>query len=434
VQYKQRATVRGPIVNHILASLDESDSAPISLRWVGREHLDDVRALVALGRAQSWNEFRAALRDWAVAVFNFGYADASGHAGFQCAGRVPVRGRAACGYRQANAAEDLWQGYLSFDALPRAIDPSRGYVASANERVAPDDYPYALHGSWGAGHRATRMHQELGNNSAVDLAFVMSLQNDVKSCQAERLCPPLVEHLAASDDADVALLRETLSTWDYCYTLDSVAPALFETFLEAWQERVIRERFPARLLGLLHGQTGAAARLIERGDLDWFEAGGVRDEVIATASRAMCEVRKRFGNDPSAWRWGVVHRARWHHPLSGLGHPEFDISPESVDGCDNTLRNTGAGQPGYSADGGVEYRLIVDFANPDRFHAVQNIGNSGQPGHPHYADQFSDWLAGRYHVVCLNRADVERDLESSRTLEWAAAGVAAAAAGAKGED
>jgi acyl-homoserine lactone acylase PvdQ len=48
---------------------------------------------------------------------------------------------------------------------------------------------------------------------------------------------------------------------------------------------------------------------------------------------------------------------------------------------------------------------------------VQNIGNSGQPGSPHYADQFAAWLAGEYHVVALNRADVERDLEGTTVLE-----------------
>jgi penicillin amidase len=430
VHHLQRATVRGPIVNHTLPAIDEADTAPLALRWVGQEHLDDVRALIALGRTRSWPAFRAALRDWSVAVFNFGYADASGRVGYQCAGRVPVRLRAARGYRDAKVPEDAWQGYIPFDALPSCVDPVRGYVASANERVAPDDYPYPLAGTWGTGYRAERIHQALGGTQAVDRGFVVALQNDVTSRRAERLCPPLLALLSDSDADDVARLRAILSGWDHRYTLDSIAPTVFETFMDVWQERVLLEHFPQRLLPLLHSQTGVAARLIEGADLEWFEDSAAREELIATAALAMEQVRTRFGTDANGWRWGSVHQAYWRHPLSSPERPEFDLGPRDMDGGSDTLRNTGLGQPGYSAVSGAEYRLVVDFAEPHRFRAVQNIGNSGRPGSPHYADQFADWLAGRYHVVSLNREDVERDLESSLLLERpVAATLAASAAG-----
>ena len=58
------------------------------------------------------------------------------------------------------------------------------------------------------------------------------------------------------------------------------------------------------------------------------------------------------------------------------------------------------------AASGAEYRIVVDFAEPDRFLAVQNIGNSGVPGDPHYRDQFEPWLRGGYHVVHLDRANI----------------------------
>ena len=48
---------------------------------------------------------------------------------------------------------------------------------------------------------------------------------------------------------------------------------------------------------------------------------------------------------------------------------------------------------------------------------MQNVGNSGQPGSPHYADQVKPWLDGTYHVVQLRRAEVERDAEGTTVLE-----------------
>jgi penicillin amidase len=432
VRHVQRSTVRGPIVNHSLPTFDEADTPPVALRWVGSEHVDDVQSLIALGRARSWTDFRAALRGWGVPVFNFGYADSAGRVGFQCAGRVPLRKRDVAGYRDANTPEDAWQGYIPFDALPSALSPARGYVASANERVAADDYPYPLHGSWGTGYRAERIHQTLGSHSTVDRELVVSLQNDVKSRRAERLCPPLLDRLRGVADTDVEQLHAILAGWDYRYTLDGIAPTVFETFMDVWQERVLLEHFPQRVLPLLRDQTGAAASLIEGGhdDLEWFDDNGVGDELIATARLAMQQVRARFGTDADTWQWGTVHLAHWRHPLSGPDRTEFDIGPHPVDGGTDTVRNTGVGQPGLLSVGGAEYRLVVDFAEPHQFLAVQNIGNSGQPGNPHYADQFADWLAGGYHVVSLRREDVERDLESSRLLEPnSSATVAVGAAG-----
>jgi penicillin amidase len=112
-----------------------------------------------------------------------------------------------------------------------------------------------------------------------------------------------------------------------------------------------------------------------------------------------------------------VHHAHWRHPLSTPEREWLDIGPTPVDGGGDTVRNTGAGQPAFSAASGAEYRMVVDFAEPDRFLAVQNIGNSGQPGSPHYADQFAAWLAGEYHVVALRRADLERDLEGQTIID-----------------
>jgi len=415
VRHTQRATVRGPIVNHVVPAL-AADDPPLALRWVGQEHLDDLRAAIGIGRARGWDTFRAALRDWAVAVFNFVYADRSGRVGYQCAGRVPIRGRVVRGYRDANEPADRWRGTIPFDALPHVVDPPRGYVASANERVAPDDYPYPLYGSWGGGQRAERIRQTLEGGHGYDRDQSVALQNDVHSCRAERLCPPLVRWLAESEDPDVAAVRAELSMWDYRYTTASRAPTLFETFMEVWQERVARERFPAELVPLVQGQGGPGARLIERGDLAWF-AGDLRLELEAAARDAMVLVRARHGGDPAGWTWGGVHHAHWRHPLSTPDREWLDIGPAPVDGGTDTIRNTGAGQPAFAATSGAEYRMVVDFAAPDRLLAVQNIGNSGQPGSPHYADQFAAWLAGEYHVVALQRRDVERDLEGTTTIE-----------------
>ena len=404
-----RSTVRGPVVNALVPSLDAAGDPPLSLRWIGMEHMDDIRASIAITRARDWVGFRAALRDWSVAIFNFVYADARGHIGYQMAGRIPIRGRVVPGFRDANAAADQWLGTIPFDDLPHMFDPPSGYVASANQRIVPDDWKQPIYGAYSQGHRGVRLDQALGGRGALDVAANVRLQNDVKNCRAERLCPHILRHLAGEE----ATFSRVLADWDYRYSLTSIAPTLFEAFMALWQREVIGQHLPERLLDLTHQQTGLAAGLLEDPTIGYFPDGTAR-HVAAVAQSTLAALRSRLGDDEAAWQWGRIHQAHWRHPV---GDAAFDVGPREVDGGSHTLRNTGGELPPHSASSGAEYRIVVDFANPDSFLAVQNIGNSGVPDSPHYRDQFEPWLLGEYHTVHLRRDRVEADCESTTIIK-----------------
>jgi penicillin amidase len=404
-----RSTIRGPIVNALVPTLDAAGDPPLSLRWIGMEHMDDIRASIAVGRARNWTAFRDALRDWSVAIFNFVYADAKGHIGYQMAGRIPIRGRVVPGFRDANSAADQWRGTIPFDDLPHMYDPPSGYVASANQRIVPDSWLQPIYGAYSQGHRGVRLDQALGGRATIDTQANVALQNDVKNCRAERLAPHILRHLGGDAEA----FTRVIGDWDYNYTLSSVAPTLFETFMALWQREVIGQHISERLMDLTHQQTGLAAALLEDDTIAYF-ADGTAHHVKAVARQTLSALRARLGNDEAAWQWGRIHRAHWHHPV---GDPAHDIGPADVDGGSHTLRNTGGELPPHAANSGAEYRIVVDFAAPERFLAVQNIGNSGVPGSRHYDDQFAAWLRGEYHIVHLRRDSVEANCETRMTIE-----------------
>lgn len=412
-----RSTVRGPIVNALIAPVTENGDLPLSLRWVGAEHLDDIKAAIAVSRAKDWPSFRTALRDWAIAVFNFVYADRQGNIGYQMAGRIPVRRRAVYGFRDANNPADQWARYIPFEALPSGLNPARGYVASANQRIVPPNYEQPIYGAYSQGHRGVRLDQELAPQRTMDRTAHIRLQNDVKNCRAERMCPYILRHLARVQGPEATIVAGALSGWDYSYELASTAPTVFETFMVAWQRAVLAEHLPARLLDLTAQQTGLAVSLLEGEQPDYF-ARGMGAAIHAVAKETVETVRRRLGDDPASWRYERVHLAHWHHPLSGPAVTDaFDIGPAPVDGGSHTLRNTGGELPPNAASSGAEYRIVVDFASPDSFLAVQNIGNSGVPGSRHYRDQFEPWLRGKYHVVHLSREGVDAVCEATTRVE-----------------
>ncbi len=412
-----RSTVRGPVVNQLITPVTEGGDPPLSMRWVGAEHLDDIKAMIAVSRAKDWPAFRAALHDWAIAVFNFVYADREGNVGYQMAGRIPIRGRVTYGFRDADNPADRWQGYIPFEDLPNGFNPARGYVASANQRIVSPQYRQPIYGAYSQGHRGVRLDQELAPPRTMDRAALIRLQNDVKNCRAERMCPHLLRQLADAEGAEAKIVADALSGWHYRYELASTAPLVFEAFMGAWQRAVLAQHLPARLLDLTVQQTGLAMALLEGEQPDYF-AKGIKAAISSAAKETVEQLRRRLGDDPAGWRYERVHVAHWHHPLSSpAAAAAFDIGPASVDGGSHTLRNTGGELPPHAASSGAEYRLVVDFATPDQFLAVQNIGNSGVPGSRHYRDQFEPWRRGEYHVVHLSRAGVEAAGETTMRIE-----------------
>ena len=412
-----RSTVRGPIANALVPAIDPAGDPPMSLRWVGMEHLDDLRAIIGLGRAKTWDGFRDTLRDWSVAVFNWIYADRNGHIGYQMAGRIPIRGRIWPGVRDGQDPIDQWTGYIPFDGLPHRADPAGGTVASANQRVVADDFPFPIYGAYSQGHRGVRLDEVFGSQRTLDLQANIALQNDVKNTRAERTRPHILAALAGSADPDAQAFAAALAAWDCRYTLDSIAPTLFETFMALWNRAVQAVHLPAHLLDLTVQQTGLCTSVLE-GALPGYFEDGLAPHVEAAARQSIATLHDRLGADRTGWTWGHVHVAHWRHPLSSPATASaFDIGPAPVDGGSHTLRNTGGELPPHHATSGAEYRIMVDFAAPDTFLAVQNIGNSGVPGSPFYRDQFGPWLRGEYHVVALTRAGVEADLVATTTIE-----------------
>jgi len=413
-----RRTVRGPIVNDLVPLVDDPKShAPISLRWSSLEHLDDMRASINLSRVKSFKQFRENLRDWAGTVFNFVYADAKGNVGYQMAGRVPVRGRVTYGLRDANNPEDRWTGHIPFEKLPYSYNPKRGYVASANQRIVPPDYPQVIYGAYSQAHRGIRIDQVFGEGKW-DTNASIRLQNDVKSVRSERVVPGILKALKGSSDPAAKAVHDALKGWDYFYTLDSIAPTVFETFMFHWQRRVLAEHMPDRLLDLTMQQTNLGCHLLAKQNTKYFKNSTIAAEAVKAAKQAVATLNKRLGADKKKWNWGAIHIAHWKHPLSSASNTKtFDIGPRAADGGSHTVRNMGGELPPHAASSGAEYRIVVDFAKPRSFRAVQNIGNSGVPGSPHYRDQFDAFIDGEYHTVSLDRAAIEADLESKTEIK-----------------
>jgi penicillin amidase len=394
----------GPIVDQILPA-PARHTGPVSLRWLGRASCGWLAALLNIDRAGTVRELREATRPWLVPTFCVVCADTQGSIGYQCTGRIPVRAVRERGYRPGWDPAHQWQGLIPFEDMPSLENPQRGYIATANNRVADDDFHYPLSGTWPSGYRARRIRQMIEQRDRHDRQDFARMQLDVLSLRALDALPGL---LALLDDHPNPKTREAancLAQWNGCVEPQSAAPAIFNVFFTRWCERVAERRFEGEVAALLStANAGLALNLLHGNAAGWFTDDAERRRAILESfSAALADLERKLGPNLAGWQWGALHTLQQKHFLSDRGDlgTLLDRGGVPVRGDYLTVCNTGLA-PDFSAPTGAGYRMTADLAEPALW-AIDAGSQSGNPGSPHYADQLAEWQAGRQHRLPMGQ-------------------------------
>lgn len=412
-------THHGPIVNRALAAASHE---PLSLAWTALREPWPSAAGIELGEAADGPELVAALSDFAVPCMNLVWGDSNGSIGYKLVGKLPRRpGGCPDMPKPGWTGEYEWDGYVPFGELPEIVDPPGGVIVTANNRIAPDDYPHHITSEYLDGYRAARIEQLLGERGQHTLDDFERIQADLLSIPGRQTAL----RLARLRPADQPSLRaiERLRSWDHRMDADSVAATIYAAFTvhfaRAVADAVIGDasgakhwisrsrigftemtsspwRFQSRLLELWEE---ADAELI--GGRDWDELA------LESLRAALDELGERHGHDPAGWRWGRVHGIRFVHPMGeGTSHASKLLdrvlsrrrpaggAPETVN-CVGFVAHGGD----YTGKWGASFRLLADVGDPEGSRWQHMTGQSGHPGSKHYDDLLDDWLAVRSNPV-----------------------------------
>ncbi|MBI1801573.1 MAG: penicillin acylase family protein, partial [Chloroflexi bacterium] len=140
-------TRHGPIVTGVGASAKSPEA--LALRWTALEPSQTSASILKLNEAQNWEQFRAAMKLFAVPAQNTVYADVDGNIGYQMPGWIPIRSQGDGAMSQPGwTGAYEWKGYIPFDDLPRVFNPPSGYIVTANNAVVPESYKYFISKEW----------------------------------------------------------------------------------------------------------------------------------------------------------------------------------------------------------------------------------------------------------------------------------------------
>jgi penicillin amidase len=209
---------RGPVVS----SFKNFDGKVVTMHWAGDEMSNELTALMKVNRAHNWKEFTESFRTFVSISQNIAYADVGGNIGIFCAAGIPIRNRdIAMGILPGDTDKYNWKGYVPFEELPRIYNPSSGFLASANNRTIPADFPYHI-GTWySLPNRYERIIEMLSAKEKLSIEDFQDIQLDQRSKLAEKYTPVILKALGTYKNPSSVDSKayEIMKKWDYTVLL-----------------------------------------------------------------------------------------------------------------------------------------------------------------------------------------------------------------------
>ena len=328
-----------------------------------------------LSQVRDCKSFLEAANYWHSPSENLVCGDVDGSISWQASALTPSRKGWSGRLPVPGTGQYEWQGFRR--DLPRELNPSRGFIATANHNVQPTGYspPLMFKPAPTPYDRIVRLRQLIQPGKQYTLEDHARWQHDAHSLRAAADLVRFRGWTAA--DPDVERGRAELAAWDAVYSRESRAAAIYET----WRSTGDGGRGRGARGG--RGQTVARAGSPEPS----------REQVEARLKTAIETLAKNHGADRSQWRWGRMHMRSFSHPFV----PAFNLPAVE--------RSGGAGT--VAADG-ASYREIFDVATWDRSLVINTPGQSGQPGSRFYGNLLQEWADNKYFELAFSKEAVDK--------------------------
>jgi len=372
------------------------DGYYLATRWAPGERGDAaLKAIFEIGLTDSVAEAMASFGK-IESAWSYVFADRHGNIGYQMTGLVPRRRAGVSGFVPLPGwvADNDWQGFLSPEEMPRALNPEEGFIATANQDLNALGTASPINIPMGA-YRAERIADLLRKGDNFTVADMTAMHFDLYSIQAERFMAILEPLLPATPQGDI------LKAWDYCYDAKSKGAFLFERFYqELYREVFGRRGMGEKVIDYMAAHTGVFVdfydnfdRILLAEESSWF-GGQTREAIYRKAAEQALTVEPQ--------EWGQDRRVMMAHILLGgklPGFAGFDRGPLIGIGSRATIHQ---GQI-YESGGRVttfmpSLRWVTDMAAAD-LHSTLAGGPSDRRFSKWYVSDLDNWQAGRYKAV-----------------------------------
>jgi penicillin amidase len=193
----------------------------------------------------------------------------------------------------------------------------------------------------------------------------------------------------------------TLLDWDGSYDIDNPSPVLFQPLQVALMRQGLKDEMSPsqfdRFCETHYMRRASVLAISNPQHAMWdvtttTEVETMEDHVVSVFKDVTSRLAQEYGNNPSSWKWGDMHKWKPAHPFGELPLIGSILNSEEypIEGGNETISQFGytpTDKLHVKARFGAQMRIVIDMNSIADSWSVTPCGQSGHRLSPYYLDQ-----------------------------------------------
>ncbi|EAS07883.2 peptidase S45 penicillin amidase (macronuclear) [Tetrahymena thermophila SB210] len=427
-----KETHHGPILS------SQYKDSNLALCWVNRIH--SLNSLTSMYRFYEATNLQQALEQLQDLQVNFGlsFATNDNHIGFFATGIIPLRNNPekSAFIQDGTDRNNDWIGYLPKSQNPHLIDPERGFIVAANNKISPNSAKgfasVNMHPTARAQRIREMIEQYIKEGKKISVEDVKKMQYDAVDVYARQVAPYVI-NLYEKQKQQFQSVNETqkidqmiihLKNWTFSYEKELVGGTIFSTFYLKVGEKLFNKYSSDKkqrneAVFYYHMEPFIMNQIIQ-----WSEG---KDQSSAWCDDSCCSehqqkcvklffqaikdtynyLQRRLGQNIFEWQWQKVHEKQIPH-ISFKSLPYFSSILNKSYPASGNKRTVGAQAENFKESDlnsifSANMRAVYSLDRNDKSFYVIDTGISESVLSTHYSDQLKLYQQGEY-------VEIKRDL------------------------
>ena len=390
-------TVFGPVTYDKSFKTDLTAEKAYALKWVAHDTSNILKMWLMLNRASNYADYLEAIGHFNVPGQNMIFASKSGDIALWQQGNFPLRWNdQGLFVMPGTDSSYMWKGYIPNEENPHSLNPTEGYLSSANQRAADSSYPYFMPGSYEV-YRPITINRKLASMNNITAENMQSLQNNNYNVFAEDARPILlkyaiIEQLSAEEKKYFSLV----ASWNLMNDAEEIAPTCFTAWWDSLHAEVFNDELVQEKTPLAKPEKFVLLEALERDSSFKFIDNintPMKEDLYQMVTVALKKASKKLVSleKENKLEWAKYKNTTVYHLLktNAMAFAREGLMNGGGNGIINATQH----------DHGPSWRMVVEMTSPTNAYGVYPGGQSGNPGSKFYDNFIDQWAKGAYYKL-----------------------------------